>query len=129
MDGTAMQVEAKLGLREALDDFQRRFNSNSRAIKLATGWDRQLALEATDAPARYAMTIRNAQLERIFDGGPENPRDDRIVRLCASEQVLTAIFLGKYNPSTALLDGMLEVYSDARDKVRLEAMAMVIWGI
>ena len=28
-----------------------------------------------------------------------------------------------------LLDGVLEVYSDSRDKVKLEALALIIWGL
>jgi hypothetical protein len=118
-----------VSLRSALDDFQRRFNENRRAVKLATGWDRQILLEPTDSSERYAMLIRGAALQSITDDPPADTKDDRIVRLCGTGETLTAIFMGAYNPSTALLDGMLEVYSDTRDKVKLEALAMVIWGL
>jgi hypothetical protein len=116
-------------LRSALDDFQRRFNENRRAVKLATGWDRQILLEPTDSSERYAMLILGASLQSVTDDPPDDPRDSKIVRMCATGETLTAIFMGDYNPSTALLDGMLEVYSDTRDKVKLEALAMVIWGL
>ena len=128
-----MLVENPLGrpadLRGWLDDFQSRFNSNSRAGKLAKGWDRQILLEAADSAKRYTMLVRDAQLGMIVEGGPSAGNADRLVTLRANEDILTNIFSGNYNPSTALLDGVLEVYSDSRDKVKLEALAMVIWGL
>jgi putative sterol carrier protein len=116
-------------LRHWLGDFQRRFNSNSRAEKLTKTWDRQILLEALDTGARHTLVIRGSRLTDLLDGGPPDQADERLVRLRADEDVLVDIFSGNYNPSTALLDGVLEVYSDARDKVKLEALAMVIWGL
>jgi len=52
-----------------------------------------------------------------------------LVHLQAEEDVLNEIFSGKYNPATALVDGALAVYSADRDKVKLEALAMVIWRL
>lgn len=116
-------------LRGWLDDFQARFNGNNRVSKLAKGWDRQILLETADSAKRYTMLVRDAQLNTIVDGGPPAGNDDRLVTLRANEDILADIFSGNYNPSTALLDGVLEVYSDSRDKVKLEALAMVIWGL
>jgi putative sterol carrier protein len=117
------------GLWHWLGDFQSRFNVNVRAGKLTKGWDRQILLEPSDNARQYTMLIRDAKLNEIVDGGPPDSNDDKIVRLRASEDILCDIFSGNYNPSTALLDGVLEVYSDSRDKVKLEALAMVIWGL
>jgi putative sterol carrier protein len=116
-------------LRHWLGDFQTRFNSNTRAAKLAKGWDRQILLESTDSAKRYTMLVRDAQLREVINGGPPDANDEGVVTLRANEGILSEIFSGNYNPSTALLDGVLEVYSDARDKVKLEALAMVIWGL
>ena len=119
---------AEADLRHWLGDFQSRFNDNARARKLSTGWDRQIFVEPSDREAAYTLAITGAAVAEIREGGPNLP-DDRLVTMRASDDVLRDIFSGHYNPSNALLDGLLEVYSDTRDKVKLEALAMVVWGM
>ena len=116
------------GLRECLEDFQQRFNTNERAKKLVKNWDRQIYVEPTDGGTDYTMTVENQQLTTIDEGGPEGD-DEFLVHLQAKNDILMEVFAGRYNPSTALLDGMLSVFSNDRDKVKLEACALVIWGM
>ena len=116
-------------LKECLEDFQQRFNTNGRVRKLVKNWDRQVMVEATDTGAIYTMWIEDAELRRIDEGRPDGGDDEYLVHLQASNETLMEIFSGNYNPSTALLDGMLSVFSNERDKVKLEACAMVIWGL
>lgn len=115
-------------LKECLEDFQQRFNTNGRVRKLVKNWDRQVMVEATDTGAIYTMYVEDAQMRRIEEGRSEGD-DEYLVHLQASNETLMEIFSGNYNPSTALLDGMLSVFSNERDKVKLEACAMVIWGL
>ena len=115
-------------LRECLEDFQQRFNTNGRVRKLVKNWDRQVLVEATDTGAVYTMYVEDAEMRRIEEGRSEGD-DEYLVHLQASNETLMEIFSGNYNPSTALLDGMLSVFSNERDKVKLEACAMVIWGL
>ncbi len=119
------QSPEQAGLWHWLGDFQNRFNVNVRAGKLTKGWDRQILLEPLDNARRYTMLIRGARLDEIVDGGPPDSNDDKIVRLRASEDILCDIFSGNYNPSTALLDGVLKVDSDSHEKVKLKALAIV----
>ena len=115
-------------LRECLEDFQQRFNTNGRVRKLVKNWDRQVLVEATDTGAVYTMYVEDAEMRRIEEGRSEGD-DEYLVHLQASNETLMEIFSGNYNPSTALLDGMLALFSNDRDKVKLEACAMVIWGL
>ncbi|MDQ2982777.1 MAG: SCP2 sterol-binding domain-containing protein [Actinomycetota bacterium] len=115
-------------LEECLQDFQHRFNTNPRVAKLVKNWDRQVVLEATDNGTLYTLAIKDRQLQSIDEGRPAD-EDEYLVHLQASYPTLMEIFSGNYNPSTALLDGMLSVFSNERDKVKLEACAMVIWGL
>jgi hypothetical protein len=115
-------------LKACLDDFQQRFNTNGRVKKLVKNWDRQVMVEATDTGAIYTMYVEDAEMRRIEEGRSEGD-DEYLVHLQASNETLMEIFSGNYNPSTALLDGMLSVFSNERDKVKLEACAMVIWGL
>jgi hypothetical protein len=115
-------------LRECLDDFRQRFNTNERVKKLVTNWDRHVLLEATDTGVLYTMVVEDQQI-RSIEESPAEGDDEFLVHLQASNSTLMEIFSGNYNPSAALLDGMLSVFSNERDKVKLEACAMVIWGL
>jgi hypothetical protein len=116
------------GLRECLEDFQQRFNTNERARKLVKNWDRQIYVEPNDGGTSYTMRVEDQQLTTIDEGGPDED-DEFLVHLQGENAVLMRIFSGDYNPSTALLDGMVSVFSNDRDKVKLEACALVIWGM
>jgi putative sterol carrier protein len=116
------------GLRECLEDFQQRFNTNERAAKLVKNWDRQIYVEPTDGGTSYTMKVEDQQLKTIEEGGPDED-DEFLVHLQATNDTLMEVFSGNYNPSTALLDGMMSVFSNDRDKVKLEACALVIWGM
>lgn len=112
-----------------LYDFQARFNDNPRVAKLTAGWDRRLVVEPTDGGPTHTLTVADARLIDVREGGIEPGGDERLVTMSADERTLIEIFSGMTNPSTALIDGQLEVYSDPRDKVKLEALALVIWGL
>lgn len=117
------------GLHYWLCDFQSRFNANARAAKLAAGWERRLLVDAVDLPEKYTLTVTDAKISQIREGAADANEDERLVTMVADKGTLIEIFSGEYNPSAALIDGQLEVYSDSRDKVKLEALAMVIWGV
>jgi hypothetical protein len=112
-----------------LDDFKRRFNVNARAKKLVVGWNRLILLDAPDTGSRYALVIKDEILTEVKPVSSHDEDDESVVHLQAEQQVLTEIFSGKYNPATALTDGVLAVFSKERDKVKLEALAMVIWRL
>ena len=111
-----------------LGDFRDRFNANGRAAKLTAGWNRRLLVDATDTARSVVLTVTGTRVTDIRDG-TEGTGDTPFVTLSGEERTLIEIFAGRYNPSSAVIDGQLEVYSDARDKVKLEALAMVIWGL
>lgn len=125
---TTRPVTEFTDLAECLEDFRERFNSNPRAAKLVKNWNRRVMLEATDTGAAYTLVIEDQRV-RSIDEGPADTDDEYLVHLQASYAILMEIFSGNYNPSTALLDGLLAVFSNERDKVKLEACAMVIWGL
>lgn len=126
---TRAQAPAGERLAYWLRDFQSRFNANPRAAKLAAGWDRHLLVDPTDGGARYTLDVTDARVSDVREGDCGTAGDERLITMSAEEDTLIDIFSGGYNPSTALIDGQLEVYSDSRDKVKLEALAMVIWGL
>lgn len=124
----ALETPAVTALMAALLDFQARFNASGRVKKLVKNWDRRILADATDTGAAFVMVIKDLELREIHEGMPAE-KEANIIHLQADEPTLVEIFQGDYNPATALIDGVLAVFSDARDKVKLEALAMVIWGL
>jgi hypothetical protein len=114
-------------LEECLTDFRDRFNDNARVKKLIVGWNRDILVEPLDAPTAYTMVIENLQMTSVSAGIDQG--HDGQVHMQADEEILKRIFTGEYNPAEALIDGNMAVFSEERDKVKLEAIAMVIWGL
>ncbi len=112
-------------------NFQSRFNNHDRVKKLLKKWNRLIFLEATDTERKYTMIVSDQKMTDVEEGLMEDHslNDDTRIHLQADEEILIQIFSGEYNPATAHIDGALAVYSSDQDKVKLEAIAMVIWGL
>ncbi len=125
-DVTAVQASSLLA---SLHDFENRFNNDQRVKKLIKGWNRYLKVDSNDTGEIYTLTISDLAVTKIEPGCPVGDDDEDVIALQASQETLVRIFTGKYNPSHALIDGALAVFSGERDKVKLEAIAMIIWGM
>jgi hypothetical protein len=125
-DVSAVQTSSLLA---SLHDFENRFNTDQRVKKLIKGWNRYLKVDSTDTGEIYTLTIRDLAVNKIEQGCPVGEDDEDLIALQASQEALVRIFTGKYNPAHALIDGALAVFSGERDKVKLEAIAMIIWGM
>jgi len=125
-DVSAVQTSNLLA---SLYDFQNRFNNDQRVKKLIKGWNRYLKVDGTDSGEIYTCTIQDLAINKVEPGCPVEDDDENLISLQAGQEVLVRIFTGKYNPAHALIDGALAVFSGERDKVKLEAIAMIIWGL
>jgi putative sterol carrier protein len=112
-----------------LQDFKDRFNGNPRAQKLVKDWDRIVLLDSTDTGAKFGLVVKDQVMLEVRSMQDADEEAEGVVHLQAEQDVLQQIFAGQYNPATALVDGALAVYSADRDKVKLEALAMVIWRL
>lgn len=113
-------------LEECLSAFRERFNDTARVKKLIAGWNRDVLVEPRDTPTAYTLTIADLEMTGVtpgITGGGD------AVRMQADEEILKRIFTGDYNPCSALIDGNMELFSSPRDRVTLEGIAMVIWGV
>ena len=125
-DVSAVQTSSLLA---SLHDFQNRFNNDTRVKKLIKNWNRFLKVDGTDTGETYTSTIQDLAITKVEPGCPVADDHDDLITLQATQEVLVRIFTGKYNPAHALIDGALAVFSGDRDKVKLEAIAMIIWGL
>ncbi len=125
-NGGATQL---VGLRACLEEFRAKFHANGRAQKLVKNWTRQVQVEATDTGQVYTLLVSDQRIHTIVDAPAPETSDSFLVIVQGATETLERVFSGRYNPSKALLDGMLSVFSNDRDKVKLEALALVIWGL
>jgi hypothetical protein len=120
-------IEGK-ALGTVLGEFKDRFNCNSRAKKLVTDWNRVVLLEASNTSTKMGLIVKDCAAH-VIDVEALDATAGDIVHLQAEEDILCDIFSGRYNPASALGDGNLAVFSNDRDKVKLEALAMVLWRL
>lgn len=114
-------------LAACLNEFQNTFNENSRVKKLIKNWNRSVIVDATDTGAVLTMMISDLNMSEVKEGAHQD--EDYPIHLQGSQDTLIRIFSGDYNPAHALIDGALAVFSNEKDKVKLEAITMVIWGM
>ena len=112
---------------DCLRDFQATFNDNARVKKLIKSWNRKIVVEGMDTGAVMTMAVEDLLMTDILEGA--HPNGENPIHLQAQQETLIRIFSGSYNPAHALIDGELAVFSSEKDKVKLEAITMVIWGI
>jgi hypothetical protein len=125
-----MWTADELDYEGTLRNFQHLFNDNPRVRKLVKNWERIILLNATDTGSKYSLVVQANEMTEVREAvQTEEDQCESLVHLQAEESVLKQIFSGKYNPATALLDGALAVFSEERDKVKLEALAMIIWRL
>jgi len=55
------------------------------------------------------------------------PGDDALL-LRADQAILQKIFSGNLSPLGAYTDGLLEVYGSQKDQIKLDVIALVVWG-
>lgn len=114
-------------LEDCLNAFRATFNENARVKKLIKNWDRSIIVEATDTGATQTMMVSDLVMNEVRAGAHEDGENP--IHLQASQETAIRIFSGDYNPAHALIDGELAVFSSEKDKVKLEAITMVIWGM
>jgi putative sterol carrier protein len=113
-------------LEEVLQKFKSLVNGNARARALIKSWNPDIVLQALDGTKAFSLTIRNEAVEKIEPGTSESSHQ---IGIRASEAMLISIFSGDVNPSTAFIDGELEVYGSDIDRLKLDALTLVIWGV
>jgi SCP-2 sterol transfer family len=114
-----------LSLDETLAQFRDKVNADSRLQSILRGWEPVIAVEVLDTGWKRYLLVRDC---RIDDIRPDCADDSHVVHLLASEEVLTAVFDGRLNPTEAFLDGELQIFASDKDQVKLDAISLMLWG-
>jgi hypothetical protein len=114
-----------LSLDETLAQFRSKVNGDSRLISILHGWEPVIAVEVLDTGWKRYLQVRNCRIEDIR---PDITDDAHMVHLLASEDVLAAVFDGRFNPTEAFLDGELQIFASDKDQIKLDAISLILWG-
>lgn len=108
-----------------LEEFAGRFNANPQLVQMASGWERNLLIRATDAGWRLGLEVAGGRVRLLGDGA--TPAAAQIV-LEAESETLAAIFRGELSPTDPYLDGSLIVRSSEADMMKLDVFTLMVWG-
>jgi SCP-2 sterol transfer family len=113
-------------LMAGLLSFQSQVNAHTRMASLLKGWNPTFHLECTDTGLLYSLRVKDGRVDAVAEGHVDAAHT---IRLLAREADLEALFTGRLHPVQAHSDGVLEVYGDSKDQVKLDAITMVLWNV
>lgn len=113
-------------LHELLRGFAARVNDHPGLRGPLAGWSPEFHIETSDGAEAYEIRIRAGRVEAVQPSRGE-PGDAALV-LRGAADVLEPIFEGRLSPLGAYTDGRLEVYGSPKDQVKLDVIALVLWG-
>jgi hypothetical protein len=119
-------MEPSAALMKCLQKFRQDANTHPRIKVLLKGWSPWIQFETLDGGAMVHANIQDQVLGELKTG--ESDADGTIV-VRATEQNLIEIFSGRKNPARAFLDAELEIFGSDKDRVKLDAISLVLWGV
>lgn len=125
--GTNMPLQQDTSpLAALLDDFAGQFNGHASLRSMLAGWNPQFFIQGRDHGGTYQIHIEQGQVARVTEAHDE-PDDDALL-MRADFDILQQIFSGRLRPLGAYTDGLLEVYGSQKDQIKLDVIALVVWG-
>ena len=108
---------------EALQEYMKLSNSNSRLRKMNRDWSKVIQLFANDLKQDFTMKVVTGEITEINTGKPELPD----IIISATSEIFCDMFWGDLNPTQKYLSGELQVKGTQEDIMRLDAISAVIW--
>ncbi len=110
-------------LLETLQRFAAACNSNQRLQQMNHDWDRLILVQPDDADEEHWIRYRDGVA--VIVAGVGDPAD-LIVE--GTSEVLVNIFSGDATPTEPYMSGDLRVRGSQDDVMRLDIIALLIWG-
>lgn len=120
------EITATSALHAVLVRFAAQVNANTRIRSLIKGWTPPFVVEGRDTGEAMAVLLDGTQIAgiEVLDCEP----DSHALVLRGDAHTLIEVFEGRLSPLVAYSDGLLEVYGEQRDQIKLDAIALVLWG-
>ncbi len=112
-------------LQQTLERFRSRVNEDLRVKSLIRNWRRMIVVKADDTGEVFTLRVDAGAITRVEPG---DHGEDELILLSGDEQLIRGVFAGERNPAKEYLDGALTVLGDEADKMKLDAISVVLWG-
>lgn len=109
-----------------LDGFAGRINAAPTLRGTLAGWSPDFYIQARDSGDTFRVRFAGGRVDGVQPTGDE-PGDDALL-LRADGHTLEQVFSGAMSPLGAYTDGALEVYGSPKDQIKLDVIALVLWG-
>lgn len=113
------------GLQPLLDSFAGRVNGTAALRSPLAGWSPEFFIQAHEGDT-YRVRFEAGRVQAV-EATDAEPGDDALL-LRGQSAVLERIFGGTLSPLGAYTDGQLEVYGHPKDQIKLDVIALVLWG-
>ena len=113
-------------LLELLRGFAERVNGEVNLRGTLAGWTPDFFIQASDTGDTVEVRIAGGRVDGVSPAARE-PGDEALL-LRAATPVLERVFRGAVSPLGAYTDGLLEVYGSQKDQIKLDVIALVLWG-
>lgn len=113
-------------LHQMLGDFAGRANAHPSLRNTLQGWSPEFFIQTIDSGECFQIHLDGAGIDSVLPTSIE-PGDEALL-LRGGSAVLQAVFSGDRSPLGAYTDGQLEVYGNPKDQIKLDVIALVLWG-
>lgn len=113
-------------LHDTLGRFAGRVNEHAHLQRTLAGWTPQFYIQARDSGHTWQVRFAEGRVADVLPTQAE-PGDDALL-LRGDTGVLQQVFTGAQSPLGAYTDGLLEVYGPTKDQIKLDVIALVLWG-
>lgn len=115
-------------MQDVLDNFKNQVNAHAQIQRIVKGWNTDVALEESDTATSWRLHVKEGMIGDIAKGAA-GANDDCPMRIVGDAATIRAVFEGRINGIRANNDGLIEIYGPMSDQVKLDAIALILWGI
>jgi len=115
-------------MRDVLEQFRSRVNASAQIQRIVKDWNTDVALDERDTATSWRLSVQHGRIGAIDCGAPATT-DGCAMRIVGDGAMLRAVFEGRINGIRANNDGLIEIYGPMGDQVKLDAIALILWGI
>ena len=113
-------------LQELLGSFAQRANAHTSLRKTLAGWSPDFYIQSSDSGECFQIRVVGGGIQDVLATRDEPGDEALVLRGCSA--VLGQVFSGQRSPLAAYTDGQLEVYGNPKDQIKLDVIALVLWG-
>jgi len=113
-------------LQPLLADFAQRANAHPSLRNTLAGWSPDFYIQASDSGECFQIRVVGGGIHDVLP--TRNEPGDEALLLRGGTAVLSEVFSGQRSPLGAYTDGELEVYGHPKDQIKLDVIALVLWG-